>query len=352
MKLRKQTTKHMPTLDINDYTLKVLPAKAIRTLVYSLKPDNTQSFRTQYQEAYVFKPDATYLTLYDLLTGALVNSEQTYQQYETQPASVKKLASQIFVEDLWLKRDPTVARVDGSLYLIGGRHRVLALVNTFAEIARKVTSNEDEQNEYFNELLSQEVRVEVLEVRDLNIVLSLIMSDNTSRIMRKSERSHLEAQLLGASAFSADDIAVATYYPDLSPKEVIGVAAQYFTRQADQHTKPQTRQTVGEYIAKFIIYGLLPNAKLTKNSTMKVKQGGTYLEMMAKAWDVYQDVTANKTVVAANASSIAHEIIEVLLSSPTQNEVPAGDDSLEEEAPFAEKRRRGRPKKNEGTQLF
>lgn len=274
------------------------------------------SFVDAYQNVRSHKDTPLYYSLKTLLE-ALDNSENLFRQFPLDERSIKMIARSIFIEDAWLMRDPELAMVDGVLYIIGGRHRLTAIVSTLAQLANHLGTDENSKEELFGNYIDQNIRVEVTHINDAHDLLKLVMASNQSRIMRKAEHSHLRVQQLGANATSSHSAAQAVLTSELTPKEAKELAAQVFVRKHSEKLKPQTKQTLGEKVASFVLYGVKPGEKLTRGKPVLIRSISEFEDAMDKAWGIVTDITSNELVVARNATSIATEVIDRLEQSDT-----------------------------------
>lgn len=298
------------TLDnfkLNPLTQKQLPLVAIDT-------KNAEWFSTNYQSR-AQKKAPEYYTLRTLVE-AVRNSEATFEQFPVDEKNLQAIAKSIFVEQLWLQRDITLGSIDGELYIIGGRHRVSAIANTLAQAVRYrqqyFSWSEDHLKDVFDGCLSMFIRCDVYYLANHEDLLTLISADNQSRRMRKAEFSHLMAQSYGADSSSIESISETLLSSDLTPKEAIQIAAQNFTRRSDSKLKPQTRQILGERIAKHILYGADPSKRIAIANKLKVNSKEEFEFLMEKAWDILNEVIKDEIVIAKNATLLSKEVTDRL----------------------------------------
>lgn len=282
------------------------------------------------------KKDTPQYYTFGTLLQALDNSEAVFQQFPIDERSVKFIARSIFLEEQWLMRDIEIALCDGDLYIVGGRHRLSALVSTFAQLANHLGKDEANKEDFFNEYLAQNVRVDVIHLNDVSDLLKLVMSSNQSRIMRKAEHSHLKVQQLGADSKSASSASRAVLTSDLSPKEARELAAQAFVRRHHDKLKAQTKQVLGEKIAAYIMYGVRPGERLSSKLSVQLKTISEFDDKVNKAWNILNDITSKEVVIARNATALASQVIDRLdaepyeTTQPTEGDVPTETENTAE----------------------
>lgn len=318
------TTLTNPVVDIQSYSLDLLNHRQLRLF----NPDfrNADWFSTVYQSR-AQKKSPEFYSLNTLLT-AVHNSESKFKQFPVDERNLKHLARSIFADFIWLQRDPTIAVVDGQFYIVGGRHRITAIASVFAQVIRdrfnSVAWSEDDRQRHFEAALEQNIRCEVLYLHSLEDLLLLITVDNDSRIMRKAETSHLVTQAYGADAESIESVGKAVLGHDVSPSEAVAMAAQNFVRRPSP-LKPQTKQVIGEKVAKHILYGTRADKKLSTRNEIQIKSLQEFEDKMEKSWALLQDLIEGQEVIAKNSSMLANQIIERLESgdSKTHLETPS-----------------------------
>lgn len=292
---------------IDDYAKLLLNQKQIRLLPAHFQ--NEEWFISEYQ-ARVHKKNPEFYTLRTLLE-AVRNSEEQFQQYPVDDRNMKQIARSIFIEEQWLMRDIILAFYQNKPYIIGGRHRVTAIACVFAEYIRTNYSSLEEQEEVFQQALEQYVRCEVLYLQTLHDLLALVQADNQSRTMRKAEQAHLNLQTLGADPHSVDAVGKTVLGSELDAKDAVSLAAQHFVRQTDSRLKAQTRQVLGEKLARFVLYGTL-DAKLYKHTPLKIESAKEFSEKMDRAWEIVRELTQNEIVVAKYSNEIAQKVMDRL----------------------------------------
>ncbi len=294
---------------IVDYRLKTLSDKEFRMVMPIFKDEDW--FTNKYQSK-VEKSNPEYYTLGSLLS-AVKNSEQKFQQYPTDERNIKVIAKSIFVESIWLQRDVTLAIFDNKRYVVGGRHRLAALANTFSGVIEWFFKGKgvamSVKSEHFGLALNQNIRCDVLNLATLEDLLTLVKSDNESRPIRRAEHSHLVLQTLGGDCNSIEGIGKTILSHELTPKETVSLAAQSFVRRVDSRLKPQTRQLIGEKIARFVLFGSKGNSQKRKLLVQSVEE---FNRKMNKAWELLLEYVQGQEIVARNASAISSSVIEKL----------------------------------------
>lgn len=308
-----QTATLNPLLSLDHYKLDLLSKPQLKLF----NPDiHDSEWFTKLYQSRTQKSHPEYYSLKTVLL-AVSNSEERFRQYPVDEKTLKSLARSIFTEDLWLQRDIVLGRIDGDYFVIGGRHRVNALVNVFAQYVRdkykELAWTDKDRQEVFLQMLEQHIRCEVLHMNSLEDLLVLINVDNDSRVMRRAEQTHLLAQAYGADAESVDSIGKAVLGHDLDPTEAVHIAAQSFVRRPSK-LKPQTKQVIGERVAKFILFGTGASKKLSTQRGLRVSSVKEFEDKMDRSWELLEEMIEGKEIVAANAKLISKHIVEVLES--------------------------------------
>lgn len=263
----------------------------------------------------VGKANEEFYTLRTLLE-AVQNSEAKFKQYPVDERSVKAIAKSVFVETVWLQRDPTIALVGSDVYVVGGRHRLNAIACTIASLVLDELNQEqytdEAKQELFDEYLNQYLRVEVLHLADLEDLLLLIQTDNQSRTMRAAEKAHMQVQNIGADNETFDSVGKAVLTTELTPKEAKTLAAQAFTRRSHKKLKPQTLQVIGEKIASFVLYGVCPGDRLSAKAEILVKSYEEFNTEMDRAYEMMCSIIEGEAVIARNATEIVERVIREL----------------------------------------
>lgn len=317
-----------------------------------LQTSISSSFADEYQDKRIIKEHPSYYTLGRLLTEAIPNSEKQFTQYPVDDKRCRQIALSIFKDNLCLYSDPKIAVLDNRLYIIGGRHRLLAIASTFVQIARLVVGKIDtillEQNvdQEFNDMLELYIRCEVVAVRNIETILEMLVADNQTRTIRASEATHLHAQLLGASSDDINEPAkVALVSSGLSPSKRVTLAAQNFTRREYNRLTPETRYKVGCFITKFVIYGTVD--KVTSNTEPIISELSQFEERMNEAWQHLIDIVESETTItnfARNVRELSLRVIKRMVDT-TDEESKTNDEQLDEITEVVTAKKRGRPRK-------
>ncbi len=149
-------------MHLQDFSLNVLSQKQLQMVLVDSK--NSEWFATNYQA----RAQKNHPELYSLRTllKAVENSEKTFEQFPTDEKSIKDIARSIFIDSLWMQRDISLGSIDGELYIIGGRHRIAAIANTFAQAVkykhRYFAWSEEHLQDVFDGCLDMFIRCEVL----------------------------------------------------------------------------------------------------------------------------------------------------------------------------------------------
>lgn len=299
-------------IKLSNFNLNLLSQKQLPLV--TVDTQNAEWFSTNYQSR-AQKKHPEYYSLRTLLE-AVNNSESTFEQFPVDERNAKDIARSIFVDSFWMQRDVTLGSIDGDLYIVGGRHRLTAIANVFAQVVRyrhaAFAWSEVHLEGVFNSCLDMYIRCDILYLGNREDLLTLISADNESRRMRKAEFGHLIAQAHGADSASLDSISDTIFSSDLTPQEVVTIAAQNFTRRQHNKLKPQTRQILGERIAKHILYGSDPTKRLAIANKLKVRSKAEFEYLMNRAWDILNDEIKDQIVIALKASSLAKEVTEKL----------------------------------------
>lgn len=299
-------------ITLSNFNLNLLSQKQLPVVLLDVK--NTEWFSTNYQSR-TQKKSPEYYSLRTLLQ-AVKNSESTFEQFPIDEKNTKDIARSIFIDYMWLQRDITLGSIDGDLYIIGGRHRISAIANVFAQIVRyryaAFSWSEAHLQEAFDSALDVFIRCDVLYLSSQEDLLTLITADNESRRMRKAEYSHLVAQSHGADSSSLDSITNTLFNSDLSPQEAVTIAAQNFTRRQDSKLKPQTRQILGERIAKHILYGGDPGKRLAIANKLRVQSKEEFEYLMDRGWSILQDIIKDEIVIAKNVTALSKQVTDIL----------------------------------------
>lgn len=293
-------------LSIDDYNKTLLSKPQLKLILAHFQ--NDEWFISEYQ-ARAHKQNPECYALRTLLE-AVKNSEEQFQQYPVDDRRAKEIARSIFIEDQWLMRDIALAFYQNKPFIIGGRHRVTAIANVFAAWVRE-NFKETDQEGVFELALAQFVRCEVIYLQTMHDLLALVRADNQSRVMRKAEQAHLDLQVLGADSHSIDAVGKTVLTSELAARDAVSLAAQHFVRQTDSKLKAQTRQVLGEKIARYVLYGTL-DGKLYKHTPLAVSSTQEFSKKMDRAWEIVKELTNNEIVVAKYSTGIAQKVIDRL----------------------------------------
>jgi hypothetical protein len=306
-------------------TPKVFTNKFVSILSTIIDINNTSSFSDYFQDRYSRQQSPTYYTLHTLFHSALQNSEQKYAQYPTDDRRVKSICASVFVEKQWMMTDIKVASINDKLYVIGGRHRIRALMSAFNQLAKSLAKTSSveptpEQVEVvFEELLQQDVRVNLLVLTDEDRLLDLIIDDNKSRTMRLSELSHLSSQVLGADDVTPSSASTAAITSDISPTVRKDITAQFFARKQHPKLQTDTRWQIGRHIGHFVMYG--SQSAVNKSTQFLFKTPDDFNQLLEASWDILLEVVADKQVIARNAKQIAAEVVAQLKTTQLYKDV-------------------------------
>lgn len=300
---------------IKQYKEDLLTANQLKLVL----PDynNFWWFTHEYQSR-VEKPHPEYFNLRQILK-AVENSEREFKQFDVDERNIKALAKSIFIDDTWLQRDIVVSNCEEQLYIVGGRHRADAIAHVFAQVCR----NTPTPDQTFHRMMEQKIRCELLFIKDFHDLLILIQADNESRRMRKVEQKHLEAQVLGASPDSKISIAETVLSAAINPTKACEIAAHNFVRRHDNSKlTPQTKQLIGEKVAKYILFGVSVDTRLKNNYGMKVSTVEEFNVAMDNAWKITNQVvkerlSRNDLKLALKAREIAVDVVLLLSSKAT-----------------------------------
>lgn len=310
---RVQVDTLKPLLRVEHYKLDLLSKPQLKLF----NPDlHDSEWFTKLYQSRTQKSHPEYYSLKTVLL-AVSSSEERFQQYPVDERTLKSLARSIFTEYMWLQRDIVLGLIDGEYFVIGGRHRVNAIANVFAQYVRdkytELAWTDEDRQEVFLQMLEQNIRCDILHLNSLEDLLVLINVDNDSRVMRRAEQTHLLAQAYGADAQSVDSIGKAVLGHDLDPTEAVHIAAQSFVRRPSK-LKPQTKQVIGERVAKFILFGTGASKKLSTMRGLRVESVKEFEDKMDRSWELLEGMIEGKEIVAANAKLISKNIVEILES--------------------------------------
>ncbi|MBD2199936.1 MULTISPECIES: hypothetical protein [Calothrix] len=294
-----------------------IKSKELPDVDLNIEGDDKESFTKNYQELYTSIPGSKSYTLREILTKALPNSEGKFKQYEIKTERVKELARSIFIEHQWLIIDIVVGVLEKEIYLIGGRHRIFAIAHVFALLAKSKSKDEAQIQKLFDNYLEQSVRTIYIDIKRDDYLLPLLIQYNDSRRMRGAEIAHLEAQKFGANSEGITSISKASLNAE-DYNKTIRIVAQNFARR-EHYTTRETRQRYGEYIGKWIIFGVKPGETLKKNLQPKVKGIEELDKTLDRAWKIFLEETKAETMIYRKVSEISKRIIERLEQENNQH---------------------------------
>lgn len=319
------TTKET-TMSLLQYSgLVNLSKKNANFLYENIDTGSYDTFVHRYQSR-ITKASPEYVSLAVLLE-AVERTENEFKQYPVDNLSVKRLAKDVFFEQGWLVRDPLVADLDGSLYIVGGRHRLTAIAATFASIANTVTASDGnkmatsngEAQDLFDSLIQQNIRVDLLYLERKQDLLTVVLGDNLSRTMRSSEKAHTQVQMMGADPTDESSAAEVVLHSDRTPREMKQLIASVFTLKQHDRLKPQTLQVIGERVAAFILFGVRKGERLNSKAEVKVHSTAEFMQTANLAWNIMSEEVEHEPVVARNANVLSERVIDRLVSSDTSS---------------------------------
>lgn len=297
-------------LKVTNYTRgNLITKKHVKFLNELIKTSVASSFADEFQDKRITKEHPKYYTLSTLLTQAIPNSEAEFTQYPLDDRRVKEIARSIFIEDNCLYSDPKIAFLDDKPYIIGGRHRIYAVAAVFAQLAQ--LNGDEAIDDEFNDLCEQEVRCEVVHVRNMETILEMLVADNQTRTIRASEATHLQAQLLGANSTSYNEPAKASLISSgLTASQKRDIAAQNFARRDYKRLTSETKWKIGRYIAQYVLYGTLD--KISSKSTNRVENMEQFDSEMSKAWSILVELVEAETTITNFARSSRELALRVI----------------------------------------
>lgn len=288
---------------------------ALGTVDLLIDVNDTNSFINHYQSKHSTVPHPTLYTLEELLLG-IANARTKYEQKDVDTNRVKKLARSIFVEKMRLIKVPSVVKVDETIYVIGGRHRITAIAHVFAHLAETRGKNEEQRQSLFSNYLKQSIRVYFEEMQS-EYMLDTLIGDNDTRNVTGVEKADLGAQSLGANSTGIDTISEAALNA-AERKRCIETAAVHFTRRPHKPTTEGTRLKYGKHIAAWVIFGIKPGEKLKNKLTHQIKESEPLDEIMEKAWGIFLEETKGKTLLHQKIIEISKRIIDRLIEESNQ----------------------------------
>jgi len=155
------------------------------------------------------------------LMESIDNSQDEIHQFAPNRKKIEELAKSIL--EIGLLNRPKVAFYNGSYYLLGGRHRSLALFE-LSKLEREIRSNKKDYELQYSEVLVDifEISNDVSEDDFREYITRQIVSDNSSRVMSSCEKDSLETQMsLGARAKTPFEIFTRTKGDDAEKLEKV-----------------------------------------------------------------------------------------------------------------------------------
>jgi len=202
--------------------------------------DGTPSFTDAIQSGITYEGVAE-ITFGELET-ALLDTESEFEQEAVNESIVKKLVASIISESQ-LFNLITITSYNDIMYNTGGRHRAKALLY----IAYEVMGLSPDDTLYVN----------LQSVDDYDMLTKLIVSDNSSRVMRSAEKGVLSLKALGMnSEDSASSQLKAVFSGDLNKSEqkrAIAAIAVGMNRREGYNLKAQTVQVIFQAIANKLL---------------------------------------------------------------------------------------------------
>lgn len=268
-----------------------------------LEWETTDCFSSYYQDG--TKPDERLLTLNQLIT-AYHSTKSRLIQFDVKPTLVASLEVQIFQTDDRLKKDPLIHEIQGDNFLIGGRHRIWAIVSAFNAVA--AYANLDKEVLY-----RQLIRVDTVIKNNFINFEDDILADNDTRRMLKAEKVGIKSQKLGANPSHPISFIETAFDNYQSPDALSNTCAQYFVWEYNASTiSTQTRQDIGKVLSIHILFG---NQRRTKKTRLLVTNPEEFKFQADLLWSavmrlVASRVAAGKRIVAREAKEIAKEAIE------------------------------------------
>jgi hypothetical protein len=297
----------------------LLTKTQLKNISLIIQPKDRASFSNFFQNR-MCKRDGNRISLAKALE-AVENGEKNLRQYPLNTRNLRDKAVSIFCAEQWLIFDPVMGFVkdeDDKMFCVGGRHRIVAIASVFAQLAS--VDNLLPPQEMFDIYLQQEIRVDILYLRNREQLSQLVVANNDGRNITKAEEAHLKLQARGEDLLTPEGaVQTALNSIDISAKETRELAAQYFTRKDYPGLRPQTRQIIGERIAQWVLYGARRGDKLNQNPPLLVDSMEEFMYIMDYAWNILLELIEGKIVIARDYMKIAEEIIDRLISFDIRN---------------------------------
>lgn len=292
------------------FSYDIKPLKASELELVSPIYDDPTWFRRKYQSR-VRKAEAHRPTTLMEVLIAIHNSESKSRQYELMARNIKKIAHSLFVKDGWVFRDPVVAHYNGELYIVGGRHRVSAIVQTLAQCCLDSDLSDNWKQVKFEKCCRQQIRVDELYLISEEDLIQLILADNDGRRMRGAELASIEIQVEGADPDEPDSVIPFILAEGLTPQQRARKASAFFTLQPYSRIPPQSLSELGATISRWILYGDVVTP--TKKSKLCVKDKYDLAFWLEKAVEILnEEYGVSGKITAETKPEYARKTIERL----------------------------------------
>lgn len=256
------------------------------------------------------QPTDNFLTLAQL-KDAQEKSALICSQNDLVTKSVDILAEAIFkidgqlFEDIKVGKSNAVDAVEDDFFLIGGRHRLKAILSTLTSVGNLLNTS----------LLGQNIRVELVDLgENLDRIHDLILSNNNSRRLSKSEKLFVKSQREVPLAEDMVERLEGFLAAGLSNKELIEYCSTYFRCKHSSATglKPVTIDSIGKFLTSYILFG----EKLVRG-TSKVKDisAHEFTQIAEALWQYVEAEAQQVTLKAVNCKFIAKAAIEAYQAS-------------------------------------
>lgn len=238
------------------------------------------------------QPTDNFLTLAQL-KDAQENSALICSQNDLVSKSVDNLAEAIFKLDRQLFEDLKVGKSEDLFFLIGGRHRLNAILSTLTSVGNLLNTS----------LLEQMVRVELVDLgENLERIHDLILSNNNSRRLSKSEKMFVKSQKEVPLADDMVERLEGFFAAGLTNRDLIDYVSTYFRCKHSSATglKPQTVDDIGKALTSYILFG----QKLVRgNSKAKDISVDEFCHLAEALW-LHVEAEAQKVVLKAVSCKI------------------------------------------------
>lgn len=257
-----------------------------------------RTFTRRYQDGKV--PEGEYLT-FNEVRQAYRNTCSLVGQAELSTPRVVNLAEAIFRIDRRLIEDLTIHQIEGKYYLVGGRHRLFAVLNVFGEMA------EHSEGVSVDTLCEQFVRVRFIIKPNLSNLIDDVRANNGSRNLLKAEELGYKAQREGALAKDPLSFVKPVLKEGDGSAEMTDNAGLYFV-WAFKKSKlsDKQRHLVGKVLAKYILFGKM---RLSSNSQLVVTTTSEFDVIAKELWAEVEDIVADRDILAKQAQQVALDAI-------------------------------------------